>query len=101
MYFAVLVGGPKWVKLVQGKPCPVGMACINQFDVTAAVPGGQISFSAEGGLVMERDDIYDTATFDNLLQDNTQALEAKGDTLTAEEVEALAAKVMEDDFYFK
>lgn len=101
MYFAVLVGGPKWVKLVQGKPCPVGMACINQFDVTAAVPGGQIGFSAEGGLVMARDDLYETKGFDNLLREHMPILESKGDDLSADEVEILAAKAMDDDFYFK
>ncbi len=101
MYFAVLVGGPKWVKLVQGKPCPVGMACINQFDVTAAIPGGQIGFSAEGELILSRDDLYDSATFQNLLQEAMPVLESSGEDLDAATVEALAAEAMRDDFYFK
>lgn len=100
MYFAVLVGGPKWVELVKGKPCPVGMGCVNQFDVTASVTAGQIAFGSDGRLFMSRADIYDTAKFENTLREKLPALEKKGDTLTVEEVEAAAQAAMTGDFYF-
>ena len=29
MYFAVLAGGPRWIELIEGIACPVGMMCIS------------------------------------------------------------------------
>ncbi|MGJ8570503.1 MAG: DUF1353 domain-containing protein [Hoeflea sp.] len=101
MYFAVMIGGPKWAKLIKGKPCSVGGDCINQVDVTSAVPGGGLTIGSEGEVFVSRPDTYASAWFANTLAANLPDLKLKGDALTAEEVEAMAAKAMVDDFYFK
>ncbi|MCX7305889.1 MAG: DUF1353 domain-containing protein [Hyphomicrobiales bacterium] len=101
MYFAVLVGGPKWVKLIKGKPCPIGMGCINQFSVGASIPGSELGIGDQAELLLVRPESYASAQFANAMQQNLPELSAKGDALTEVEVEALAEKAMGNDFYFK
>src|SRR5215470_10513499 len=100
MYFAVMVGGPKWAKLIKGKPCPVGMGCINQVDVAASV-GGTLALSGASELLITRPNRYGSAGFANTMAKAVPELISKGNGLTPAEVEALAAKMMDADFYFK
>ncbi len=100
MYFAVMIGGPKWVKLIKGKPCPVGTGCINQFDISASMPGNAVAFGSGGQLLMTRADEYGSARFANTMEKTLPELESLGDALTAERVEELANAAMAEDFYF-
>lgn len=100
MYFAVMVGGPKWVRLIKGKPCPVGTGCINQFDISASMPGNAIAFGSGGELLMTRADEYGSARFANTMEKTIPELESLGDALTAEKVEEFAKAAMAEDFYF-
>ena len=45
LYFAVMVGGPKWTKVIKGKPCALGMSCINNVPNVAELPGAQLTLS--------------------------------------------------------
>lgn len=101
MYFAVMVGGPKWAKLIKGKPCPVGMGCINSAEVSASIPGGSIALGETNEIFVSRGDAFGTARFSNAMTKNVPLLEQVGEALTAAEVEALASQAMGDDFYFK
>lgn len=101
MYYAVLIGGPKWVKLIKGKPCPVGMGCINSLQIGASMSDGAFGLDETGTLLMSREQRYDSAQFTNMLESKMPELEALGDNLTPEQVEELAGKNMEADFYFK
>ncbi|RWN27582.1 DUF1353 domain-containing protein [Mesorhizobium sp.] len=100
MYFAVLVGGPKWAKLVKGKPCPVGQNCINALEVSASVPESALAIGTEGGLFVSRAPQYDTEHFAELMREKVPELEKQSATLTVEEVERQAAGAMAGDFYF-
>ena len=101
MYLAVLVGGPKWVKLVPGRPCPVGLSCINQVDAVASIPGMNLAIGESSELLATRADLYETATFETALRENTPVIEALGETVTPEQIEALAANAMTGDFFFR
>jgi hypothetical protein len=101
MYFAVMVGGPKWVTLIKGRPCPVGMGCINQVDISAAVSGALIASNERSEPVLKRSALYGTARFDRTMSENVPELLKLGNTLTAEQVEALAEQAMRTDFFFK
>jgi len=101
MYFAVMVGGPKWAKLIKGKPCPVGMGCINQVDIATAIGGSSLGVNAASEVVIARPNQYGSARFANAMAATVPELIAKGNSLTPAEVEAQAAKVMANDFYFK
>jgi len=101
MYFAVMVGGPKWAKLIKGKPCPVGTGCINQVDVGLVVGGASLALSGTSDLLIRRANRYGSASFANTMAKAVPELIAKGNGLTAPEVEALAAQMMGSDFYFQ
>jgi hypothetical protein len=101
MYFAVMIGGPKWARLVRGRPCPVGMSCINQVNVTKSVPGSSIALGEAGELYVSRSDEYGSARFATILAGHLPELERVGEALTPEQVERLAARAMADDFYFR
>ncbi|WP_050980239.1 DUF1353 domain-containing protein [Sinorhizobium sojae] len=101
MYFAVMIGGPKWARLIRGRPCPVGMSCINQVNVTNSVPGSAIALGEAGELYVSRPDEYGSARFVNTLSGHLPDLEKSGEGLTAEDVERLAGKAMADDFYYR
>jgi hypothetical protein len=101
MYFAILIGGPKWVKLVPGRPCPVGLSCIHNVEEVALMPGMNLAIGENSELLATRPDLYETATFETALRENTPAIEALGDTLTPEQIEALAKQALPDDFFFR
>ena len=99
MYFAVMVGGPKWAKLIKGKPCPIGTGCINQLDMAASV-GGTLALSGTSELMITRPNRYGSASFANAMAKAVPELIAKGNGLAVADVETLAAKMMASDFYF-
>ena len=101
MYYGVLIGGPKWAKLVKGKPCPVGMGCIQQVDVTAAVRGASIGLTSDGQAIIKRAADFGSERFRQRFQEGLPKLLAAGNDLKPEDVEALAAQEMAGDFYFR
>ncbi len=101
MYYAVLVGGPKWAKLVKGKPCPVGAECVKRLDVTALVRGGSVNVTPESGLIIQRPAEFGSARFQKRMDDGVPQLLAAGNALNAAQVEELAKKAMAEDFYFQ
>ena len=58
LYFAVIVGGPKWTKIVPGKPCPHGASCINKVPDLARVPGAAVTVSQAGETLLAREDLF-------------------------------------------
>lgn len=100
MYFAILVGGPKWVKLIKGKPCPFGYACINSVQIGSSLPGAGISLGEEDGVLLTRPADFASARFANLMVQHLPKLEQKGDALDGQEVELQAAKAMAGDLFF-
>lgn len=99
MYFAVLVGGPKWVKLVKGRYCSTGSNCVN-FDPASHI-GNSLSLSEDGDVLLARRPVYDTDRFRMMLSRYQSKLEAKGEQLTAEDVDQLALEEMKGDFFFE
>lgn len=100
MYFAILVGGPKWAKLVKGKPCPLGHACINDVRIGNSVPGTNVLLGEENAVLLTRPAAYASARFANLMALEVPELERKGEALEVEDVELKAAKAMAGDFFF-
>ncbi|MEQ1697329.1 MAG: DUF1353 domain-containing protein [Hyphomicrobiaceae bacterium] len=43
MYYAVLIGGPKWIWLIPPKPCSLGGSCVFKIETAILPPGGTIS----------------------------------------------------------
>jgi hypothetical protein len=101
MYYAVMVGGPKWAKLIKGKPCSAGVSCINTLNLSASMPGSTIAVGEETVLFVSRPDEFGSARFANAMAAKLTELEQGGDALTSEQVEEMATEVMKNDFYFR
>lgn len=87
-------------KTGQGQACSAGLSCIQQLDVTIAMPGANLTVNEESQLFLKRAEIYASPTFKKLMAAALPTLEASGDALTPEQVEALANTAMATDFYY-
>ncbi len=88
MYFAVFLGGPKWVSLVPGNSC--GASCVNNFKSTSGVPG-----------VYGRKADYSAADVSASVQGVAKLLEANPNALSLDDLENLAVKVRPNDFFYR
>lgn len=102
MYYAVLVGGPKWIELIKGNECKVGGAgaCINNVNGNTSFPDGNILNRASGEKYIFRKARYsepavisDTAAVKSIIEANN--------AITPEALEDLAKSRNPNDLYFK
>ncbi|MDS4025502.1 MAG: DUF1353 domain-containing protein [Candidatus Contendobacter sp.] len=87
MYFAVYLGGPKWVELIPGKNC--GKNCINALKTAAGKP-----------VINFREADYSLFDMQAILKDLSQELEANPGALTLEQLEARAQARRPNDYYY-
>jgi hypothetical protein len=88
MYFAVFLGGPKWIKLVPGIKC--GTNCVNNFKSTSGVAG-----------VYSRRADYSAADVVPSVQSVAKLLDLNPESLSLEDLEKLARKLRPADFFYK
>jgi hypothetical protein len=88
MYFAVFLGGPKWIRLEPGKNC--GINCVNSFKSTSGVAG-----------IYSRRADYSALEVAASVQSVGKLLEVNADALSLEELEKLATKLRPSDFFYK
>lgn len=99
MYFAVYLGGPKWVKLIKGKPCGTGDNCIQNIP-GQQWPAGTRRVAGEGGEHLERPAKYDDPNFAKQLQDAQKFIEARKGDVSPADMEARAQSLLVGDFFF-
>jgi Protein of unknown function (DUF1353) len=88
MYFAVFLGGPKWIKLKPGNNC--GIKCVNNFMSTSGVAG-----------VYSRRADYSAADVAPSIQSVSKLLDLNPDSLSLDDLEKLARKLRPGDFFYK
>ena len=88
MYFAVLAGGPRWVELIEGIACPVGMMCISSERIMQE-PNVR-KMKDEAGAFIVRGESYDTPEFKMKMDAAHMFMAAKGDRVTADDLSGLA-----------
>jgi Protein of unknown function (DUF1353) len=88
MYFAVLAGGPRWIELVEGIACPVGMMCISS-ERMMQDPSVHM-MKDQAGAFLVRDESYDSPEFKMKMDAAHQFMAAKGDEVTAGDLAGLA-----------
>jgi hypothetical protein len=93
MYFAVYLGGPKWVDLISGKSC--GKNCIFKVDLDIAV-----GMASSKVTTVARPAEYDTPGFALAVSDTDKYIAERGGDVSLEELEARAKKLRPDDFYY-
>lgn len=98
MYVGVLMGGPKWIWLVEGKPCPIGRNCTQQVATAALPPGGSVKKYEKGETALLRPARYKDSEFAKEMEKAAAALKAKGEKkLSRVELEALAKSIRPGD----
>lgn len=88
MYFAVYLGGPKWVELVPGNNC--GRNCINNITTASGKP-----------VINHREADYGLFNMQLLLNDLSQELQANPDALSLEQIEERARAKRPNDYYYR
>ena len=88
MYFAVVVGGPKWIKLIPGKDC--GKGCVNAQKSLSGVAAYR-SRAADYSLPGLPEELRQVAT----------DLEMNPSALSLEELDNRAINFRPNDYYFK
>jgi Protein of unknown function (DUF1353) len=88
MYFAVLAGGPRWIGLVKGIACPVGMMCISS-ERMMQDPSVHMMKDAAGAFLV-RDESYASPEFKMKMDAAHLFMAAKGQDVTAEDLAGLA-----------
>lgn len=88
MYFAVFLGGPKWITLIPGKNC--GEDCVNNFKSTAGSSG-----------VYSRRADYSAGDVALSVQSVSKLLELNPDSLSIDDLEQLARKLRPSDFFYR
>jgi hypothetical protein len=97
MYYAVYLGGPKWVKLIAGKSCGSGIACINRVEIdgkTNPVGAGSSNF-------LTRAAQYDEPGFAEELAAVAKLLDENNSDISLTDLESRAKKRRPGDFYYQ
>jgi Protein of unknown function (DUF1353) len=88
MYFAVYLGGPKWIQLIPGKNC--GKNCVNAIKTTAGISG-----------FMARPADYGPEDLSTQLKKLSDELEANPDSLSLEQLDSRAQSLRPNDYYYR
>lgn len=99
MYYGILIGGPKWVDLIPGEPCKIGQMCIKRVEVGTKIPGSRI-LTREGNVkIAFRDAMYDQPSFQTDFNEGKAAIEVSGDTMSLDQIDAMAKAKRPNDFF--
>jgi Protein of unknown function (DUF1353) len=88
MYFAVLAGGPRWLELIEGIACPVGMMCISS-ERLMKDPSVH-TMKDKAGAFLVRGESYDSPEFKMKMDAAHGFMAAKGDNATVDDLAGLA-----------
>ena len=101
MYYAVLIGGPKWVSLIKGEPCSLGAICVEDVLASTHIPDTKIMAGESGERFAVRAARYDRPDMFSELDAVQKFLEANGDQVTLDDLIARAKDRNPDDMFFK
>jgi hypothetical protein len=88
MYFAVLAGGPRWIELIEGIACPVGMMCISSERMMEDPSVRMIK--SDAGAFLVRGESYGSLEFKMKMDAAHGFMAAKGDEVTVDDLAGLA-----------
>lgn len=101
MYYAVYLGGPKWVEIVKGSACQTGKSCIKRVpDFTWPTNTNKVRGQEDGGLYMVRDHQYDSPGFIAELKEVEKLIARQGGRVDWEDLERRANALRPNDFFY-
>jgi hypothetical protein len=99
MYFAVLVGGPRWLRLRPSQPCPLGFACVMATPMRSLPPEVDRVVDTDSGPVAYRAPRFDDPGVEAAIAAFAAETEARDAPLGAEAVLARALEVIGKDLF--
>jgi hypothetical protein len=100
MYYAVYLGGPKWLKLIKGESCPTGVNCLQRIpDRAWPTNTSLVKGQEDEATYMVRSHQYDAPGFTNELKEVEKLITEKGG-ITREELEKRAQALRPKDFFY-
>ena len=99
MYYGVLIGGPKWITLIEGEPCKVGSMCVEAANVSTKIPNATIVKAESGDLVAARPAQYSRPDINAELKEVEDLLAQPGANVSLADLEARAKARNPDDFF--
>jgi hypothetical protein len=99
MYYAVLVGGPKWIELIKGESCNIGKTCVRRVELPVQVPQSIIVNRESGQRFALRKAQYEKPETKQDIAEAQKIIETTP-AMSSSEIEALAKKRHSTDFYF-
>jgi hypothetical protein len=100
MYAAILIGGPKWISLIPGKPCKKGAACVQSVSELPLPAGAARGVADDGKPIIYRDANYDNANVKAAIEDVTKMIEANPESVSEESLEKIAGSVPGNELFF-
>lgn len=97
MYFAVRTGGPRWLEVIEGVPCPLGRNCISAEQMMRD-PLVQMT-SVKGKKYVTRKATYGSRAFKSKMEVAHQFMASKGDKVTVEDLARLSQSLEQDDVF--
>lgn len=100
MYFAVYLGGPKWIELIKGTACPVGKSCVQKTPGQTWPARSRERKGEDGQRYLFRSAEYNDASFKRHLDDTHSFISERGGQVTLQELEMRAHAAKPEDFFF-
>ncbi|RWC09915.1 MAG: DUF1353 domain-containing protein [Mesorhizobium sp.] len=100
MYAAILIGGPKWIDLIPGKPCKQGTACIQSVSKVKLPNGAIVTTAEDAHSVIARGPQYDEPEVKAAIEEIRQKIESNPDAVSEEDILTEARKLPQNQFFF-
>ncbi len=97
MYFAVRTGGPRWLEVIEGMPCPLGRNCISA-EQAMRDPRVQMT-SVNGKKFVMRKETYGSKAFKAKMNTAHEFMAAKGNNVTVDDLARLSQTLEQDDVF--
>jgi hypothetical protein len=100
MYAAILIGGPKWIELIPGKPCKQGAMCIQSVSKLSLPPEAYVTTADDARSVVARGPQYDKPEVKAAIEDIQRQIEANPGAVSEDDILAKAKQIPENKFFF-
>jgi Protein of unknown function (DUF1353) len=100
MWAAILIGGPKWISLVPGKPCTEGKMCIQSVTKLQLPIDAYVTTADDARTVVARGPQYDKPDVKAAIEEMRQQIEVNPKGVTEKEILAKAEEIPENKFFF-
>ena len=100
MYAAILIGGPKWIDLIPGKPCKQGAVCVQGISKVHLPADAYVGAAEDAHSIVARGPQYDKPEVKAAIQEIRQKIEMNPDAVSEADILAEARKVPQNEFFF-